>query len=82
MDSSFWFDIINMRWSILYIEGSKVIHSFQITHETNGIFVLANSLDSDLNRALLPRSSYPWDHNITRDLAILTPGSTRTPLVS
>ena len=25
MDSSFWFDAINLGWSIVYIEGSQVI---------------------------------------------------------
>ena len=27
MDSSFWFDTINLGWSIVYIEGTQVITS-------------------------------------------------------
>ena len=27
MDSSFWFDIINLGWSIVYIERSQVVIS-------------------------------------------------------
>ena len=48
MDSSFWFETINLGWSIVYIKESQVIISKLIVFLTlKIIFVLANSADSD-----------------------------------
>ena len=40
MDFPFWFDIINLGWSIVYIQASQVCISF-----SDDIFVLANSVN-------------------------------------
>ena len=46
MDSSVWFDTINFRWSIIYIEGSQVIISNKIVlFSLQIIFVIAISVD-------------------------------------
>ena len=45
MDSSFWFDAINLGWSIVYIEESQV--TISILFKTEIVFVLANSVDHD-----------------------------------
>ena len=49
MEASFWFDTVNMGWSIVYIEGSQVIFfPNKIAFFTLKIvFVLANSVDPD-----------------------------------
>ena len=50
MDSSFWFDTINLGWSIVYIEWSHVIISKNIKIgflSLKIVFVLANSVDPD-----------------------------------
>ena len=48
MDSSFWFDAINLGWSIVYIEGSQVILYEQIVFlPLKIVFVLANNVDPD-----------------------------------
>ena len=47
-DSSFWFDTINFRWSIIYIEGSQVIISNRIVlFSLQIIIVLTISVDPD-----------------------------------
>ena len=48
MDSSLWFDAINLEWSISYIKGSQVIFPNKteiLSQKTN--FVLPNSVDPD-----------------------------------
>ena len=46
IDSSFWFDTINLEWFIVYIEGLHVIFCKQIVIlSLKIIFVLANSVD-------------------------------------
>ena len=47
-DSSFWFDTVNSRWSIVYIECSQVNHyNFQIKlYFSEDCFYLANSVQS------------------------------------
>ena len=48
MDSSFWFETINLGRSIVYIKGSQVIISKQkYISFSEDIYVLANSLDPD-----------------------------------
>ena len=44
MDPSFWFDILNLGWSIVYIDGSQVIHVISKSFSV-GRFALANSVD-------------------------------------
>ena len=39
-----WFDTINLEWSIVYIEGSQVMHSKKILKIVSAI---ANSVDPD-----------------------------------
>ena len=39
MDSSFWFEAINLEWSIVYTEGSQVI-----IYTKKIVFVIANSV--------------------------------------
>ena len=46
MDSSFWFDTINLGWSIVYVEGQQVTSQIKIVFLSLKIlFVLANSID-------------------------------------
>ena len=46
MDSSFWFDAINMGWSIVCTEGSQVIIStVNLSFSLKISFVLANGVD-------------------------------------
>ena len=52
MDSSFWFDAINLRWSIVYIEESQVTISF-FFFKSKFVFVLANSLGPDEMRQFI-----------------------------
>ena len=49
MDSSFWFDTIDMGWSIVhvYIEGSQVIIYKVVFLSLKILIVLANSVDPD-----------------------------------
>ena len=47
MDSSFWFETINLRRSIVYIKGSKVIISKQMYISLKIFYVLANDVDPD-----------------------------------
>ena len=49
MDSSFWFDAINLGWSIVYIEGAQVIikKKYIVFLSLKIVFVLANSVDPD-----------------------------------
>ena len=49
MDSSLWFDAINLGWSIIYIKGSQIIISKNtiVFFSLKIIFVLANSVDPD-----------------------------------
>ena len=47
MDSSFWFDTVNLGWSIVNIEGSQVIKFPNCFSSLKITFVLANSVDPD-----------------------------------
>ena len=48
MDSSFWIDIINLEWFIVYIKESKVIFPNKIVLlSLKIVFVLANIVDPD-----------------------------------
>ena len=47
MDSSFWFDMINLGWSRVYIKRSRVIISKKKHISLKIVFALANSVDTD-----------------------------------
>ena len=48
MDSSFWFDTINLGWSIVYIERPHYEYSFQIKILFLSLkIVFVNSVDTD-----------------------------------
>ena len=49
MDHSFWFDVVNLGWSIVYSEKSKLIVSVYKMYffSLRIVFVLANSVDHD-----------------------------------
>ena len=48
MDSSLWFDKLNLEWSIVYYEGSQVIISqLNCIPFSEIVFVLANSVEFD-----------------------------------
>ena len=48
IDSSLWFDTINLGWSCVYIKGSQVIISkWYFLSFSEYLFILANSVDSD-----------------------------------
>ena len=48
MDFSFWFDIINLEWSIKYIKGPRLYFTSKIVFlSLKTVFVLANSVDPD-----------------------------------
>ena len=47
-NSSFWFDEINLGWSVVYIEGSQVIISpLNALLSLKIVFVITNSVDPD-----------------------------------
>ena len=51
MDSSFWFNTINLGWSIVYIEGAQVVFFKQIFNSQTGIVnPLYNPLFSRYNK--------------------------------
>ena len=48
MDSFFWFETINLEWSIVYNEGSQVMFSNKVAFlPLKIIFVSANIVDPD-----------------------------------
>ena len=49
MDSSFWFEMINLGWSIVYILMGVTGYNFQnqLFLSLTIVFVLANSVDPD-----------------------------------
>ena len=47
LDSSFWFDIVNLGRSIVYIKGSQVIILKNVFLSLMIVFVLANNIDPD-----------------------------------
>ena len=83
MNTSFWFDSINLGWSIVYIEGSKIIIPNKIVLLSPNVFDLANSVDPDemlhfaafhLGLRYLPKytfRSHLYMHIIQRDKRLI-----------
>ena len=48
MDSSFWFDTLNLEWSIVYILGCQVITKKNfVFFLSEDVFIFTNSVDTD-----------------------------------